>query len=132
MEKKEGGTSKMAAVAVARRGGGVGGQHGGWHVQWEARTVGGWHILGRRQVGEWRGWAGGHTAGLGLRLAAGAGTARHMTGWEEGACQWGRSVHGVAWVHAIGGVTVARDGAGDMRWVVGGQMERAGAWSVCG
>ena len=109
MEKKEGGTLKTAAAAAAaHRGGGVGGQHGGRHV------------LGRWQVGEWRGWAGGHTVGLGLRLAAGAGTVRHMTGREDGERQWGWSVHGVTWVHAIGGVAVARDGAGDVRWVAGG------------
>ena len=57
----------------ARRGGWVGGQHGGRHVQWEAHTVGGRHVLGRQQVGEWRGWVGGHTMGLGLHPAAGAG-----------------------------------------------------------
>ena len=57
----------------ARRGGWVGGQHEGRHVQWEAHTVGGWHVFGRRQMGEWRGWAGGHAAGLGVHLAAGAG-----------------------------------------------------------
>ena len=51
MEKKEGGTLKMVAAAT-RREGGVGGQHGGQHVQWEARTVGGQHVLGRWQVGE--------------------------------------------------------------------------------
>ena len=79
------------------------------------------HILGRRQVGEWRGWAGGHAAGLGLRPAAGAGTARHTTGWEEDReHRWGRSTHGVVWVRAIGGVAVACDGAGDVRWVAGG------------
>ena len=77
MEKKEGGAFKMAAAAACR-GGGVGGQHGWWHVQREACTVGGQHVLGRRQVGEWRGWVGGHTAGLGLRLAAGAGTAQQV------------------------------------------------------
>ena len=120
MEKKEGGMLKTAVAAVACRGGGVGGQHGGRHVQWEAHTVGGRHVLGRRQVGEWRGWAGGHTVGLGLRLAAGAGTVRHMTGREDGERQWGQSVHGVAWVRAIGGVVVACDGAGDVRWVAGG------------
>ena len=81
------------AAAVARRGGGVGGQHGGRHVQWEARTVGRGHVLGRRQVGEWRGWAGGHAAGLGLCLAAGAGTVWHTTGREEdGERRWGWSV----------------------------------------
>ena len=107
MEKKEGGMLKT--VVAACRGGGVGGQHGGQHV------------FGRWQVGEWRGWAGGHAAGLGLRPAAGAGTARHMTGQEEdGERRWGRSVHGVVWVHAIGGVAVAHDRAGDMRWVAGG------------
>ena len=131
MEKKEGGMLKTAAVA-AHRGGGVGGQHGGRHIQWEPRTVGGRHILGRQQVGEWRGWAGGHAMGLGLCLAAGAGKAWHTTGWEDGECWWGRSMHGVAWVRAIGGVVVAHDGAGDMRWVAGGQMERGGAQSVCG
>ena len=121
MKKKEGGALKMAAVVVACREGGVGGQHGGQHIQWEARTVGGWHILGRRQVGEWRGWVGGHAAGLGLSLAAGAGTAWHTTGQEEDReCRWGRSTHGIAWVCAIGGVAVARNGAGDVRWVAGG------------
>ena len=31
--------------------------------------------------------------------------ARHMTGQEEGReCWWGWSMHGVAWVRAIGGV----------------------------
>ena len=131
MEKKEGGVLQTAAAA--RRGGGVGGQHGGWHVQWEAHTVGGQHILGRLQVGEWRGWAGGHATGLGLRPAAGAGTVWHTTGQEEDReCQWGQSAHGVTWVRAIGGVTVACDGAGDVRWVAGGQTERVGAWLVCG
>ena len=91
------------------------------------------HVLGRWQVGEWRGWAGGHATGLGLRPAVGAGTARHTTGWEEdGERRWGQSAHGVAWVRAIGGVVVARDGVGDVMWVAGGQMERAGARSVCG
>ena len=69
----------------------------------------------------------------GVRFASsGRGRAvRHTTGQEEGReCRWGRSAHGVAWVHAIGGVTVARDRAGDVRWVAGGQMERVGAWSV--
>ena len=91
MEKKGGSALKtVVAAAAARRGGGVGGQHGGWHVQWEARTVGGRHVLGRWQVGEWRGWAGGHATGLGLYLAAGAGTAWHMTGREEdGERRWG-------------------------------------------
>ena len=111
----------QTAAAVARRGGGVGGQHGGQHVQWEACTVGGWHVLGRQQVGEWRGWVGRHAAGLGLHPVAGAGTAQHTTGWEEDReCRWGRSAHGVVWVRAIGGVVVARDGAGDMRLVAGG------------
>ena len=133
MEKKEGGVLKMAVAVAAHRGGGVGCQHGGWHVQWEVRTVGGQHILGRQQVGEWRGWADGHATGLGLHAAAGAGTVRHTTGREEdGERRWGLSVHGVMWVHAIGGVAVARDGAGDVRWVAGGQTERVGAQSVCG
>ena len=111
----------VAVAVVAHRGGGVGGQHGGQHVQWEACTVGGRHILGRQQVGEWRGWVGGHAAGLGLCLTAGAGTARHTTGWEEdGEHRWGQSAHGVMWVHAIGGVAVAHNGAGDVRWVAGG------------
>ena len=72
----------QTAAVVARRGGGVGGQRGGRHIQWEARTVGRRHVLGRQQVGEWRGWAGGHTVGLGLRPAAGAGTVQHTT-WRE-------------------------------------------------
>ena len=127
MEKKEGGALKTVA---ARRGGGVGGQHGGRHIQWEAHTVGRRHVLGRRQVGEWRGWVGGHATGLGLCLVAGAGTVQHMTGQEDGERQWGRSMHGVVWVCAIGGVTVAHDGVGDVRWVAGGQMERVGAWLV--
>ena len=56
----------------------------------EGGTYSGRHVLGRWQVGEWRGWAGRHAAGLGLRLAAGAGTARHTTGWEEdGERRWG-------------------------------------------
>ena len=112
-----------------------GGTYSGRHVQWEARTVGGRHVLDRWQVGEWRGWVDGHATGLGLHLAAGAGTAWHMTGQEEdGECWWGWSAHGVAWpwVHAIGGVMVARDGAGDVRWVAGRRTERVGAWSVCG
>ena len=79
MEKKEGSALKMAAAAAARRGGGVGGQHGGQH------------ILGRWQVGEWRGWVGGHAMGLGLRPAAGAGTAWHMTGREEDGERWSRN-----------------------------------------
>ena len=91
--------------------------------------------MGRWQVDEWRGWEGRHTVGLGLHPAAGAGAGAgavwHMTGWEKGReCQWGQSVHGVAWVPAIGGVMVAHDRAGDMRWVAGGQMERVGAWSM--
>ena len=66
-----------------------------------------------------------------MRPAAGAGTAQHTTGWEEDREHWwGRSAHGVAWVHAIGGVAVAHDGAGDVRWVAGGQTERAGTVSV--
>ena len=130
MEKKEGSTLKTA-VAATCRGGEVGGQHGGRHVQWEACTVGRWHILGRQQVGEWRGWAAGHATGLGLCLAAGAGTARHTTGREEdGECRWEQSTHGVMWVHAIGGVAVACDGVGDMRWVAGGRTERCvGEWA---
>ena len=51
----------------------VGGQHGGRHIVWEAHTVGGQHVLGRQQVGEWRGWVGRHTVGLDLHPAAGAG-----------------------------------------------------------
>ena len=69
----------------------------------------------------------------GVRFASGGKgrAARHMTGREEGReCQWERSAHGVAWVRAFGGVAVARDGVGDVRWVAGGRMERAGAWSV--
>ena len=98
---------------------------------YSAHTVGGWHVLGRRQVGEWRGWVGGHAMGLGLCLAAGAGTAWHMTGQgEDREHQWGGSTHGVAWVCAIGGVAVACDRAGDVRWVAGGRTERAGARSV--
>ena len=53
----------------------VGGQHGGWHVGWEAHSVGGQHILGslgRRQVGEWRGWP---ARWLGMREGC---------GWGEG------------------------------------------------
>ena len=89
--------------------------------------------MSRQQVGEWRGWVGGHAVGLCLRPAAGAGAAQHTTGQEEdGEHQWGWSTHGVAWVCAIGGVTVACDGVGDMRWVAGERTERAGAWSVCG
>ena len=89
--------------------------------------------MGRWQVGEWRGWAGGHAIGLGLRPVAGAGTAWHMTGQEEdGEHWWGQSVHGVTWVRAIGGVTVARDRVGDVRWVAGGRTKRVGARSVCG
>ena len=60
---------------------------------------------------------------LGVRFASdGRGRAvRHITGQEEGReRQWGRSACGVVWVHAIGGVTVACDGAGDVRWVAGG------------
>ena len=69
----------------------------------------------------------------GVRFASsGRGRAvRHMTGWEEGGERWwGRSTHGVVWVHAIGGIAVARDRTGDVRWVAGGQMERVGAQSV--
>ena len=69
----------------------------------------------------------------GVRFASG-GRGRavwHTTGREEsGEHQWGWSTCGVTWVRAIGGVAVARDRAGDMRWVAGGQMERAGTWSV--
>ena len=103
-----------------------GGTYSGRHVQWEAHTVGGQHILGRQQVGEWRGWVGRHAAGLGLCPVAGAGTAQHTTGQEDGERRWGWSVHGVAWVHAIWGVAVAHDGVGDVRWVAGGRTERAG------
>ena len=69
----------------------------------------------------------------GVRFASsGRGRAvRHMTGQEEGReCQWGRSAHGVMWVHAIGGVAVACDGVGDVRWVEGGRTEREGARSM--
>ena len=69
----------------------------------------------------------------GVRFASGGrGRAgQHTTEQEEGGERpWGRSVHGVVWVHAIGGVTVACDGAWDVRWVAGGRMERAGAQSV--
>ena len=66
---KNGGGGSIRAC----RGGRVGGQHGGQHVWWEACTVGGWHVLGRQQLGEWRGWAGRHATGLGLHLVAGAG-----------------------------------------------------------
>ena len=38
--------------------------------------------------------------------------------------------HGVMWVCAIGGVTVAHNRVGDMRWVAGGKTEREGAQSV--
>ena len=77
-------------------------------------------------------WVGGWTC-CGVRFASGSRrrAVRHMTGWEEGGeCRWGQSVHGVTWVHAIGGVAVACDGVGDVRWVAGGHMKRAGAWSV--
>ena len=96
--------------------------------------MGGRHILGRWQVGEWRGWVGGHAAGLGLCPVAGAGTAQHTTGWEEdGERRWGRSTHGVVWVRAIGGVVVAHDGVGDVREVGGRWMNiEGGARSVCG
>ena len=93
-----------------------GGTYSGRHVQWAGGPR---HVLGRRQVGEWRGWAGRHAVGLCLRPAAGAGTVRHMTGREEdGERRWGRSAHGVAWVHAIGGVMVARGGGREVgsRW----------------
>ena len=75
-----------------------------------------------------------HAVGLGLHLAAGAGTAWRMTGQEEdGEHRWGQSAHGVTWVRAIGGVMVARNRAGDIvRWVAGGRTERVGAQSVCG
>ena len=72
---------------------------------------------------------GGRTC-LRVRFVSGgrARAAWHTTGWEEGQERWwGRSARGVAWVHAIGGVTVARDGAGDVRWVAGGRTERVGA-----
>ena len=132
-KKLPGTLQTVVVVAAACRGGGVGGQHGGQHVQWEARIVGGQHVLGRWQVGEWRGWVGRHTAGLGLCPAAGEGTVCHTIGREEdGERRWGRSTHGVMWVHAIGGVVVACDRAGDVRWVAGGQTERAVARSVCG
>ena len=67
---------------------------------------------------------------LRVRFASGGRgrAAQHTTGREEGReRQWGRSVHGVVWVHVIGGVAVARNRAGDVRWVAGGWMERAGA-----
>ena len=69
-------------MVVAHRGGWVGGQHGGWHVQWEARTVGRRHVLGRWHVGEWRGWVGRHATGLGLHPVAGAGAVWYMTGQD--------------------------------------------------
>ena len=50
MEKKEGGMLKT--VAVAHRGGGVGGQHGGQHVQWEACTVGGMYSGWAAHIGQ--------------------------------------------------------------------------------
>ena len=59
----------------------------------------------------------------GVRFASGGrgSAAQHTTGRKEGReCQWGRSVHGVTWVRAIGGVAVAQDGVGDVRWVAGG------------
>ena len=57
--------------------------------------------------------------------------ARHTTGREEGReCRWGWSTHGFVWVCAIGGVAVAHNGAGDVRWVAGGRTEREGAQSV--
>ena len=90
------------------------------------------HLVGRWQVGEWRGWAGGHTVGLGLCPVAGAGTVQHTTGREEDReRQWGRSTHGVVWVRAIGGVVVARDEAGDVRWVAGGRERRGRGHGQC-
>ena len=59
-------------------------------------------------------------------------TAHDRAGGGQGASVGGGSAHGVTWVRAIGGVAVARDGVGDMRWVAGGRTERAGAQSVCG
>ena len=60
-------------------------------------------------------WAGGHAAGLGLHLVAGAGTVRHMTGQEEdGERQWGWSTHGVTWVR--GSVLL-----GESQWYATGQ-----------
>ena len=59
----------------------------------------------------------------GVRFASsGRGRAvQHMTGWEEGReCRWGWSAHRVMWVCAIGGVAMAHDRAGDVRWVAGG------------
>ena len=49
---------------------------------------------------------------------------------EDGECRGGQSTHGVAWVCAIGGVAVAHDRAGDMRWVACRRTERVGAQSV--
>ena len=83
----------VAVAVVAHRGGGVGGQHGGQHVQWEACTVGRWHVLGRRQVGEWRGWAGGHATGLGLHPVAGAGQRGTRQGGRRAGSVGGGSPH---------------------------------------
>ena len=53
MEKKEGGALQTAVVAAAAcRGGGVGGQNGGWHIQWEARTVGGTYSGRAARIGQ--------------------------------------------------------------------------------
>ena len=88
-----------------------GGTYSGRHIQWEAHTVGRWHILGRRQVGEWRGWVGGHAAGLGLHLAAGAGQCGTRQGGRRAGSVSGGSPHmgshgsvlfGVSQWHATG------------------------------
>ena len=67
----------------------------GGHIQW----AGGMYvILGRRQVGEWRGWLGGWVS------------VQEGRGWGEGDgwVSWG----GVGWHHCDGSVILDANGGG--------------------
>ena len=96
--------------------------------RWARTLTGSMYWAGSRWVNGEAGWT-----CHGVRFASrGRGRAAwHTTGQEEGGeHRWGQSMRGVAWVHAIGGVAVAHDGVGDLRWMAGGQTERAG--TQCG
>ena len=69
---------------------------------WEAHTVGGWHILGRQQVGEWRGWPGGWL------------DMREGCRWDEGG-GWA-SWSGVGRCHCDGSVILNIKGGGGSMW----------------